>query len=243
MLEQLARDESLQARGVYGFWAANAEGDDLVLWKDASRESIAARFPMLRQQIDPGEGKPTLSLVDFVAPMDGPQVDHIGAFALTAGIGADELAAAHEGRLDDYNAIMVKALADRLAEAFAEWLHRRVRQEWGHGDDEELSTSELLAGRYRGIRPAFGYPPCPDHSEKRRLFDLLEPHSAGITLTESCMMVPAASVSGFYFAHPDARYFSVGRIDRDQVASYTQRKGMPVAEVERWLTPNLSYTP
>jgi 5-methyltetrahydrofolate--homocysteine methyltransferase len=236
MLARLARQGSIRARGVYGFWPAWREGDDLVL----SREGGVLHFPMLRQQLEPADGRSTLSLADFAPPEGGPP-GHVGAFAVTAGIGAEELAASFEAELDDYNAIMVKALADRLAEAFAEWLHQRVRREWGHGDD--LAPEELLAGRYQGIRPAYGYPPCPDHSEKRRLFELLDAPAAGITLTESCMMVPAASVSGLYFAHPEARYFAVGRVGRDQVERYAGRKGVTPAEVERWLAPNLGYEP
>jgi 5-methyltetrahydrofolate--homocysteine methyltransferase len=238
VLARLASEGSITARGVYGFWPAWHEGDDLVLSRD---NGVSITFPMLRQQLDPADGKQTLCLADFVPPRDGP-AGHVGAFAVTAGIGAEELAASFEDKLDDYNAIMVKALADRLAEAFAEWLHRRARREWGQ-DDDKLAPEALLAGRYRGIRPAFGYPPCPDHSEKRRLFELLDAPAAGITLTDSCMMVPAASVSGLYFAHPEARYFSVGRIGRDQVESYAGRKGMTAAEVERWLAPNLGYEP
>ena len=168
-------------------------------------------------------------------------MDYIGAFAVTAGIGAAELATAFERDHDDYNAIIVKALADRLAEAFAEYLHARVRREWGYGADERLTNDDLLEERYRGIRPAFGYPACPDHSEKRKLFSLLEAERAGVTLTDSFAMLPAASVSGIYLAHPDATYFTVGRIGPDQVEDYARRKGMPVAEVERWLAPNLSY--
>jgi 5-methyltetrahydrofolate--homocysteine methyltransferase len=167
--------------------------------------------------------------------------DYLGAFAITGGIGAEALAAAFERDQDDYHAIIVKALADRLAEASAEWLHARVRVEWGYGAGEQLSNDDLLAERYRGIRPAFGYPACPDHSEKYKLFELLQADRAGISLTESCAMAPAASVSGLYFAHPRARYFTVGRLGRDQVASYAQRKGIGLQEAERWLRPNLGY--
>jgi 5-methyltetrahydrofolate--homocysteine methyltransferase len=227
---------------VYGFWPANAadDADDLVLWADERRE--LARFPMLRQQQDPGEGQPLLCLADFVAPVASGLLDHVGAFAVTAGIGLAELVARLEDGLDDYSAIMVRALADRLAEAFAEWLHQRARREWGCRE-ERLDPAELRAGRYRGIRPAFGYPPCPDHSENRRLFDLLDAPTVGITLSESCMMLPAASVSGLYLAHPRARYFSVGRVGRDQVESYARRKGQAIAEVERWLGRSLGYDP
>jgi 5-methyltetrahydrofolate--homocysteine methyltransferase len=240
--------KQLTARGVYGFWPANTDGEDVVLFADEERRRELARFPMLRQQRPPAGGpeaaaKPLLSLADFVAPVESGIVDWVGAFAVTAGIGADELAAGFEKDHNDYDAIMVKALADRLAEAFAEWLHRRARREWGYGRDERLTLPDLIAERYRGIRPAFGYPACPDHTEKRRLFELLDAPSAGITLSESCAMLPAASVSGLYFAHPDARYFTVGRLGRDQVLDYARRKHTPVAEIERWLAPNLGYDP
>jgi 5-methyltetrahydrofolate--homocysteine methyltransferase len=198
---------------------------------------------MLRQQTPQPEGKPNLSLADFVAPAGGPLRDHIGAFAVTSGVEAHSLAERFEKDLDDYNAIMVKALADRLAEAFAEWLHARVRREWGYGVGEVLSQEDLIAERYRGIRPAFGYSACPDHTEKGRLFELLEAESTGIRLTESYAMQPAASVSGIYLAHPAARYFTVGRIGRDQVDDYAARKGWSRAEAERWLAPNLAYDP
>jgi 5-methyltetrahydrofolate--homocysteine methyltransferase len=169
--------------------------------------------------------------------------DYLGAFAVTAGLGADTLVRGFERDQNDYDAIIVKALADRLAEAFAEYLHARARRDWGFGAAERLSTEDLIAERYRGIRPAFGYPACPDHSEKRKLFDLLQAESVGIELTESFAMAPAASVSGLYFAHPEAAYFTVGRLGRDQIDDYAQRKGMTVAEAERWLTPNLGYEP
>ena len=198
---------------------------------------------MLRKQAVLEEGKPNRSLADFVAPVESDLRDHLGAFAVTTGIGATELAEGYERDHDDYNAIMVKALADRLAEAFAECLHQRARRDWGYGRDEQLSNEELISEKYRGIRPAFGYPACPDHSEKLDLFELLDAPAVGIRLTESFAMMPAASVSGLYFAHPEARYFTVGRLDRDQVVSYAERKGMDLAETERWLTPNLGYDP
>jgi 5-methyltetrahydrofolate--homocysteine methyltransferase len=189
------------------------------------------------------DGVPHLSLADFIAPLESGVTDHIGAFAVTAGLDADALAAAYEQQHDDYHAIMVKALADRLAEASAEWLHQRGRREWGYGADEQLTQSDLLAEKYRGIRPAIGYPACPDHSEKRRLFDLLGAERVGLDLTESFAMTPPASVSGLYFAHESARYFSVGRVGRDQVDDYARRKGISLAEAERWLLPNLAYEP
>ena len=214
---------------MYGFWPAHAEGDDIAL-------DNGVRFPMLRQQVDHGDDKPYLSLVDFVAQ----QGDHIGAFAVTAGIGVDELAARYSADLDDYRAIMVKALADRLAEAFAEYLHEEVRRSW-YESGPKLPNDELIAERYRGIRPAFGYPACPDHSEKQTLFNLLDARSIGMELTESGAMTPTAAVSGLYFAHPQSRYFMVGKIGRDQVEDYARRKGMTAAEAERWLRPNLAY--
>jgi 5-methyltetrahydrofolate--homocysteine methyltransferase len=243
LLSRLVEEKSLRARGVYGFWPAASDGDDVVLFSDESRTQQAARFPMLRQQGVIADGRPNRCLADFVAPRGAALHDHVGAFAVTAGIGADALAARFEADADDYNAIMVKALADRLAEAFAEWLHARVRREWGYGADEQLSADDLVAERYRGIRPAFGYPACPDHSEKFRLFDLLDARAVGLELTESAAMTPAASVSGLYFHHPQARYFMVGRVGADQVDDYARRKGTPLAEVERWLGPNLGYDP
>jgi 5-methyltetrahydrofolate--homocysteine methyltransferase len=198
---------------------------------------------MLRQQEQMADGVPHLSLADFVAPIESGFTDYIGAFAATAGLGADALAHTFEQQHDDYHAIMVKALADRCAEACAEWLHERARRDWGYGASEQLTQADLQAERYRGIRPAFGYPACPDHSEKRRLFDLLDAGRAGISLTESFAMTPAASVSGLYFSHASSRYFSVGRVGRDQVEEYARRKGAALAEIERWLLPNLGYEP
>nr|HPK71968.1 vitamin B12 dependent-methionine synthase activation domain-containing protein [Vicinamibacterales bacterium] len=243
MLRTFVEEGSLRARGVYGFWPAASDGDDIVLWRDRERSVEAARFPMLRQQEIVEEDRPQLSLADFVAPLDAGVPDFVGGFAVTAGLGADEMAARHAAAHDDYSGIMVKALADRLAEAFAEYLHARVRREWGYGAGEQLSYDDLVEERYRGIRPAFGYPACPDHTEKGRLFDLLDAPAIGMKLTESFAMWPAASVSGLYFASPHARYFGVGRIGRDQVEAYAARKRMTAAEVERWLAPNLGYAP
>jgi 5-methyltetrahydrofolate--homocysteine methyltransferase len=230
LLDEIVRDGSLGVRGVYGFWPARSDGDDIVL-------DDRARFPMLRQQSAYGDSRPNRSLADYVAPAG----DHLGAFAVSIH-GADELAARFEAGLDDYKAIMVKAIADRLAEAFAEQLHEQARREW-YEPDERLSTDDLVAERFRGIRPAFGYPACPDHSLKGRLFDLLGAPEIGMELTETFATLPAASVSGLYFHHPRARYFSVGRIGRDQVEDYAARSALPVGEVERWLAPNLSYSP
>jgi 5-methyltetrahydrofolate--homocysteine methyltransferase len=243
MLERMIRDRLLTPRGVYGFWPAASDGDDVVLFSDASRAHEMLRFPMLLQQGAQPDGKPNLCLADFVSPIGSGIADHIGAFAVTSGVEADDLARGFEKDLDDYSAIMVKALADRLAEAFAEYLHARARRDWGYGADEKLSNEQLIAERYRGIRPAFGYPACPDHTPKGRLFSLLDAPAVGIELTESFAMRPAASVSGLYIAHPAARYFTVGRIDRDQVADYAARTGMSQAEAERWLAPNLGYEP
>ena len=229
LLDEIQSKGWLKARGVYGYWPAHADGDDIVL-------DNGVRFPMLRQQVEHGDDKPYLSLADFVAPAR----DHLGAFAVTAGLGVDELAARFTAEHDDYHAIMAKALADRLAEAFAEFLHEKVRREW-YQPDESMSNQDLIGERYRGIRPAFGYPACPDHTEKRTLFDLLGARSIGMELTESCAMTPTAAVAGLYFAHPKARYFMVGKIGRDQVEDYARRKGMSVADAERWLRPNLGY--
>ena len=243
LLDRITSQKLLQARGVYGFWPANADDDDIVVFADTARALELTRFPMLRQQRAKADDKPSVGLADFVAPHSTGLPDHLGGFAVTAGLGAHELIQEFERDHDDYSAIMVRALADRLAEAFAEMLHARVRREWGYGKDEELAAEDLVAERYRGIRPAFGYPACPDHTEKRRLFDLLGAEALGITLTDSFAMLPAASVSGIYLAHPACRYFAVGPINADQVADYAARKGMPVAEAERWLGPNLAYEP
>ncbi|MGH7763566.1 MAG: vitamin B12 dependent-methionine synthase activation domain-containing protein, partial [Candidatus Dormibacteraceae bacterium] len=229
MLDEIQSKGWLQARGVYGYWPAQTDGDDIVL-------EAGVRFPMLRQQVDHGDDKPYLSLADFVAHRG----DHIGAFAVTAGIGVDELVAQFQTEHDDYRSIMAKALADRLAEAFAEYLHEIVRREW-YESGPKLSSDELIGEKYRGIRPAFGYPACPDHSEKHKLFDLLDARSIGMDLTESGAMTPTAAVAGLYFAHPQSKYFMVGKIGKDQVEDYARRKGMPLAEAERWLRPNLGY--
>jgi 5-methyltetrahydrofolate--homocysteine methyltransferase len=243
LLQRIIDERLLTAKGVYALWPANSAGDDIILYADGTRTRERTRFHMLRQQEAHNDTRPYLSLADFIAPVDSGLADYLGAFAVTAGLGAEELVRRFEQDHDDYNAIMVKALADRLAEAFAEYLHQRVRREWGYGTTERLGLEDLIAEKYRGIRPALGYPACPDHSEKFTLFTALEATSAGMHLTESAAMMPAASVSGLYFAHPQARYFSVGRVDRDQVTAYAQRKGMRLADVERWLAPNLGYAP
>jgi 5-methyltetrahydrofolate--homocysteine methyltransferase len=243
LLRRIIDEKLFTARGVYGFWPANADGDDIVLFKDDSRREILVRLPMLRQEEVIADGKPNRSLADFIAPRESGVPDYLGMFAVTAGIGADALVRRFEADHDDYNAIMVKALADRLAEAFAEYLHAQARKDWGYGEGEQLSNEDLVAEKYRGIRPAYGYPACPDHTEKFKLFDLLDARRQGLDLTESAAMTPAASVSGLYFSHPHAKYFNVGRIGRDQVESYARRKGMAVEEVERWLAANLAYEP
>jgi 5-methyltetrahydrofolate--homocysteine methyltransferase len=235
LLGQVEADGSLQLRGAYGLWPARSERDDVVL-----RNGVV--FPMLRQQADRGTDEPNRSLADYVAPMELGLDDHVGGFAVTGGIGLDELVKRFEADHDDYRAIMVKALADRLAEAFAEHLHEEVRLAWGY-ERARRPNEDLIAERYRGIRPAIGYPACPDHSLKRRLFDLLGARELGMDLTEHCAMTPTASVAGLYFHHPDARYFNVGRIGKDQVEDYARRLGESVTEAERWLRPNLSYDP
>jgi 5-methyltetrahydrofolate--homocysteine methyltransferase len=242
MLDEIVRDRSLTAKGVYGFFPANSDGDDIVLYTDDSRTKEFGRVHTLRQQWE-RKGQETFhALADFVAPVESGRKDYVGAFACTAGHGCEELCRRYDREHDDYSSIMAKALADRLAEAFAEWLHQKARCEWGYGRDENLGNEDLIEERYRGIRPAPGYPACPDHTEKQSLFAWLDAEkTAGMTLTESCAMLPAASVSGLYFAHPESRYFAVDRITREQVESYAARKGMPVADVERWLAPNLGY--
>ena len=237
LLDEIVRDRLVTARGVYGFWPASSDGDDIVVHDDNG----GTRFTFLRQQSAYGDSRPNRCLADYVAPA-GSGRDHVGAFAVTAGLGLDELTARFEAEHDDYRSIMAKALADRLAEAFAEYLHAVVRRDW-YAPDEKLTSEQLIEESYRGIRPAFGYPACPDHSEKAKLFELLGAEDAGIVLTESFAMIPGASVSGIYLAHPRARYFAVGRVARDQVEDYAARKGVPVGEAERWLRPNLAYDP
>jgi 5-methyltetrahydrofolate--homocysteine methyltransferase len=244
LLAELIGHGELGLRAVMGFWPANSDGDDIVLWQpDAVGERELTRFCMLRQQQLRGADEETKlyrSLADFVAPIGSGLVDHVGAFACTAGINADAIAARYVAMHDDYHSIMVKALADRLAEAFAELLHERARRSW-YAPDERLSPTELITETYRGIRPAFGYPACPDHTEKAKLFELLDAPEQGITLTESFAMLPGASVSGIYLGHPESRYFTLGKIGRDQVEDISKRKQMSMAEVERWLGPNLGY--
>jgi 5-methyltetrahydrofolate--homocysteine methyltransferase len=244
LLDRFIEKKLLTARGVYGFFPANAAGDDVELYSDQTRGKVVERLHFLRQQTNREGSEPCRSLADFIAPRETGMSDHIGAFAVTSGIGLKELCDRFRADNDDYNAIMAEAIADRLAEAFAECLHKRVRDEWGYGRDEGLSNAELIQEKYRGIRPAPGYPACPDHTEKGTLWRLLNVQAnTGMLITESFAMWPGSSVSGLYFAHPESRYFNLGKIDRDQVDDYHQRKGMSVAEVERWLGQNLNYDP
>ena len=240
MLDQIIADESLQANGVLAFFPAAASGDDVQLFRRENDDQAFATFHFLRQQNKKAQNLPNFCLADFVSPEKGK--DYFGLFAVTAGIGLEKLSKKFLANHDDYSDIMAKALADRLAEAFAECLHEKVRTElWGYAPDEKLSNDQLIDEAYKGIRPAPGYPACPDHTEKKLLFDLLEAEKVGIVLTESYAMYPGAAVSGFYFSHPDSRYFGLGKIERDQVADYALRKGMTQAEVEKWLSPNLAY--
>jgi 5-methyltetrahydrofolate--homocysteine methyltransferase len=247
LLRKLIDEKLISARAVFGFWPANqVDEDDLEVYGEDGQP--LAKLHHLRQQIIKTDGKPNFSLADFVAPKDSGVTDYIGGFITTAGIGAEEVSKAYQDKGDDYNAIMVKALADRLAEACAEWLHQQVRKEyWGYAKDEQLGNDELIKEQYTGIRPAPGYPACPDHTEKGTLFQLLDPMpdnqpgKSGVFLTEHYAMFPAAAVSGWYFAHPQAQYFAVGKVDKDQVESYTARKGQALSVTERWLAPNLGY--
>lgn len=244
LLSQLLTDKSLRANGVYGFFPANSHGDDITLYTDDTRSTVLTTIHTLRQQGEKSAGAANKALSDFIAPAATGLADYMGLFAVTAGIGVEELSRHYKDQLDDYNAIMVSALADRLAEAFAEYLHKASRDACGYGLTEDLSTEDLIKERYRGIRPAPGYPACPDHTEKRTLFDLLSAEqNAGICLTESMAMLPAAAVSGFYLSHPEAKYFAVGKIERDQVEDYAARKGITQEEAERWLAPALNYDP
>jgi 5-methyltetrahydrofolate--homocysteine methyltransferase len=244
LLDRIIEEKLLTARAVYGFFAANAVADDVELYTDGGRGEVLDRLHFLRQQSDREGNEPCRSLVDFIAPRETGLADTIGAFAVTSGIGLKALVEQFKAANDDYNAIMAEALADRLAEAFAECLHKRVRDEWGYGCEENLRPEDLIHEKYRGIRPAPGYPACPDHTEKGTIWRLLDVQAkTGIEITESFAMWPGSSVSGFYFAHPKSRYFSLGKIDRDQVEDYARRKGMSVNEVERWLGPNLNYEP
>jgi 5-methyltetrahydrofolate--homocysteine methyltransferase len=245
MLAQLIEQKWLRAHAVIGILPASSQGDDVTVYRDEDRTDIATRFHFLRKQGKQPSGRYNDCLADFIAPKESGLKDYIGGFACTAGIGIDEKVAEFEAQHDDYSAIMLKALADRLAEALAEQLHLRVRREfWGYAVDEALDTRALLKEQYQGIRPAIGYPATPDHTEKRILWELLDVEAqTGIWLTDAMAMVPTAAVSGLYFSHPEARYFAVGKLARDQVADYAGRKQMSLAEAERWLAPNLGYEP
>jgi 5-methyltetrahydrofolate--homocysteine methyltransferase len=251
LLEEIVSKKLIRPHGVYGLFPANRVGDDVELYTDESRAKVLAKFHFLRQQIEKGDGTPNWCLADFVAPkhrtsnIEHPTSnDHIGAFAVTSGHGLKELVEKFKADHDDYNAIMAEALADRLAEAFAEFLHKRVREEWGYGKAEKLTTEDLIGEKYRGIRPAAGYPACADHTEKGILWKLLDVEkNAGIRLTESFAMWPGSSVSGLYFAHPESKYFAVGKLGRDQLLDYHVRKSMTLQEAERWLGPYLNYEP
>ena len=244
MLQRIIDEKLLTAKATIGFWpAARAGADDIAVYTDESRSTVRATLHQMRQQTEKPNGKPNLSLADFIAPADSGVQDYIGGFCVTTGHGVAALAARYEAEHDDYNSIMLKALADRLAESFAEYLHRLVRIElWGYDSAEQLTRQDLIRERYRGIRPAPGYPACPDHTEKAALFDLLDAtNTCGVELSDNYAMSPAAAVSGFYYSHPESQYFAVGKIGRDQVEDIARRKGEPVATVERWLRPNLDY--
>ncbi|MEX2027276.1 MAG: vitamin B12 dependent-methionine synthase activation domain-containing protein, partial [Pirellulaceae bacterium] len=253
MLQWIVRAKRLTASGVYGFWPANSDEDDILISSghtpcavspDNGTRSVPTTLHTLRQQWERQGQKDFRALADYVAPADSGRQDYIGAFAVTTGIGVDKLCAEFDAKHEIDRSILVKALADRLAEAFAECLHQRARRDWGYGREEQLSGEDLIEEKYRGIRPAPGYPSQPDHTEKRTIFDLLEAEkNTGLTLTESYAMWPAASVCGLYFAHPEARYFAIDRITKEQVEDYARRKGFSLAEMERWLAPNLGYEP
>lgn len=243
MLKDLVQNKRLQANGVIGFWPANSIGDDIELYTDDSRTEVLTHIHTLRQQSEKAKDEPYYALSDFIAPKESGIRDYWGGFAVTTGLGCDELVAEYVKNHDDYNSIMVKGLADRLAEAFAEKMHELVRKQyWGYAKHENLDNTELIKEKYQGIRPAPGYPACPDHTEKITLFSILQAEQqTGLSLTESLAMYPTAAVSGFYFAHPDSRYFGLGKIAKDQVENYAARKGKPLEEVEKWLNPNLGY--
>jgi 5-methyltetrahydrofolate--homocysteine methyltransferase len=244
MLDKLIAEKWFSASAVLGFFPANsAHDDDLEIYADESRKETIAKLHHLRQQREKAEGQPNNSLADFIAPKESGKSDYIGGFAVTAGLGIEPQVKSFEEANDDYSAILLKALADRFAEAFAEYLHEQVRKNyWGYAADEKWNNEELIDEKYQGIRPAPGYPACPDHTEKRTLFQLLDVEKrVGISLTESCAMYPAASVSGWYLSHPESKYFGLGNIEKDQVESYAERKGMTVDEAEKWLMPVLNY--
>jgi 5-methyltetrahydrofolate--homocysteine methyltransferase len=244
LLAGIVGKKLLQPRAVYGFFPVNRVGDDVELYTDESHAQVLTTFHFLRQQIEKGDGTPNWCLADFIAPKLSTTKDYLGAFAVTSGHGLKELVEKFKTDHDDYNAIMAEAIADRLAEAFAEFLHKRVRDEWGFGKAENLSAEDLIDEKYRGIRPAAGYPACPDHTEKGTLWELLDVEkNAGIQITENFAMWPGSSVSGLYFAHPESKYFAVGKLGKDQVEDLSRRKSKSVSEMERWLGPWLNYDP
>ena len=242
MLDQIVKEKSLRANGVVAFYPAAGLGDDVVLFTGEDKREQLARFHFLRQQNKKAQNLPNFCLADYIAPETSGKKDYMGMFAVTAGIGLEKLIEKYKATQDDYSEIMAKALADRLAEAFAELLHEKVRKEfWGYAKDEHLTEEEIIREKYVGIRPAPGYPACPEHTEKGTLFNILKAEEVGIQLTESFAMYPAAAVSGFYFSHPESKYFGLGKINKDQVEDYANRKGWSIAEAEKWLSPNLSY--
>jgi len=244
LLDELIRSGRVRAKAAYGFWPAASDGDDVILYTDESRQEEKTRFHFLRQQWERRGQTDFRSLADYIAPKDSKREDYLGGFVVTAGIGADEYVRELQDKLEDGKAITLQAVTDRCAEAFAEYLHEQARRDWGFGLNEQLSNEDLIGEKYRGIRPAAGYPACPDHTEKETLFDLLSAQeNTTVELTSSFAMTPAASVSGLYFGHPNARYFTVDRITKDQVESYAKRKGRPIQEIEKWLAPNLAYEP
>ncbi len=238
------REKRFTAKAVIGFWPANRVGDDIEVYTDQERSAVVTTFHTLRQQLEKPADQFNHALADYIAPKESGRIDYLGGFAVTAGHGVDTFAAEFRAKNDDYSAIMAQALGDRLAEAMAEMFHQKARQACGFGKTENLTMDEIIHEKYRGIRPAPGYPACPDHTEKPILFKLLgAEEAAGIHLTESCAMTPASSVSGWYFNHPDSKYFGVGKIARDQITEYAQRKAMTLADAERWLGPYLDYDP
>ena len=244
LIDEIIQDKLLTANAVYAFWPAASDDDDVIVYTNEQRNEELARFHFLRQQWERRGQKDFRSLSDYIAPVDSGRHDYLGGFVVTAGVGAEALVERFKSDHDDYHAIMVQAVADRFAEAFAELMHKRARRDWNYGLEEDLSNEDMIAEKYRGIRPAAGYPACPDHTEKQTLFKLLEAEeNTGVELTSSFAMSPGASVSGLYFGHPEARYFAVDRVTKDQIEAYAARKGMPIAEVERWLGPNLAYNP
>jgi 5-methyltetrahydrofolate--homocysteine methyltransferase len=244
LLARITSEKRFTAKAIVGFWPCNAVGDDIEVYADETRKRVLTTFHQLRQQLEKPADQFSHCLADYIAPKETGRIDYMGGFAVTAGHGVEEFAAEFRSKHDDYNAIMAQALGDRLAEGLAELMHKRVRELCGFGRTENLTMEEIIREKYRGIRPAPGYPACPDHTEKPILFKLLDAEtSTGITLTESCAMHPASSVSGWYFNHPEAKYFGVGKIGKDQIGDYAQRKGMSVSETEKWLGPYLDYDP